>query len=96
MKRILSAIHCVLAFVLAAALQAQQTEPIAVIARHVLDGTGKQIDNGVVIVEGNRITSVGAMPANVQEACEPEARAAAERNPQRDGGKRKRVRSGLA
>jgi imidazolonepropionase-like amidohydrolase len=46
------------------ALAAQQAEPVAVIARHVLDGTGRQIDNGVVVVEGNRITSVGAMPAN--------------------------------
>ena len=45
-------------------LAAQQSEPVAVRARHVLDGTGRQIDNGVVVVEGNRITSVGALPAN--------------------------------
>ena len=50
--------------VLSPSLRAQQVEPIAVIARHVLDGTGRQIDNGVVVVEGNRITSVGALPAN--------------------------------
>ena len=50
--------------VCASVVPAQQTEPIAVRARHVLDGTGRQIDNGVVVVEGNRIKSVGALPAS--------------------------------
>ena len=50
--------------VCASVLPAQQQEAVAVRARHVLDGTGRQIDNGVVVVEGNRITSVGALPAN--------------------------------
>jgi imidazolonepropionase-like amidohydrolase len=45
-------------------LAAQQPEPVAVIARRVLDGAGRQIDNGAVVVEGNRITSVGALPAD--------------------------------
>ena len=45
-------------------LQAQQsTEPIAVTARHVIDGAGRLIENGTVVVTGNRITSVGALPA---------------------------------
>src|SRR5688572_30514663 len=44
--------------------EAQQTDAIAISARRVLDGAGGQIDNGVVVVEGNRITSVGALPAN--------------------------------
>lgn len=48
----------------ASVVPAQQAEPIAVRARHVLDGTGRQIDNGVVVVEGNRIKSVGALPAS--------------------------------
>ena len=46
-----------------AALGAQQQEPIAVTARHVIDGAGRLIDNGTVVVTGNRITSVGALPA---------------------------------
>lgn len=33
-------------------------------ARRVIDGAGRQLDNAAVIVEGNRITSVGAMPAS--------------------------------
>jgi imidazolonepropionase-like amidohydrolase len=45
------------------AVGAQQTEPIAVTARHVIDGVGRMIDNGTIVVTGNRITSVGAMPA---------------------------------
>ena len=44
-------------------LRAQQAEPVAVIARRVLDGAGRQIDNGAVVVEGNRITSVGQLPS---------------------------------
>lgn len=47
----------------ASVLAAQQPEPVALTARRVLDGTGRQIDNGAVVVEGNRITSVGALPA---------------------------------
>src|SRR5688572_14439659 len=43
---------------------AQQTEAIAISARRVLDGTGQQISNGAVVVEGNRITSVGPLPAS--------------------------------
>jgi imidazolonepropionase-like amidohydrolase len=42
----------------------QQTEAIAISARRVLDGTGQQISNGAVVVEGNRITSVGPLPAS--------------------------------
>ena len=41
----------------------QATEPIAVTARHLIDGAGRKIDNGTVVVSGNRITSVGALPA---------------------------------
>lgn len=45
-------------------LLAQQPEAIAVTARRVIDGTGRQIDNAAVIVQGNRITSVGPLPAS--------------------------------
>jgi imidazolonepropionase-like amidohydrolase len=44
-------------------LPAQQAEAIAVTAQRVLDGTGGQLSNAAVIVEGNRITSVGPLPA---------------------------------
>ena len=42
----------------------QQTETIAISAQRVVDGTGRQLDNAAVIVEGNRITSVGPLPAS--------------------------------
>ena len=58
------ALSFLLALVWAAGLRAQQAEPVAVIARRVLDGVGRQIDNGAVVVEGNRITSVGPLPAS--------------------------------
>lgn len=41
----------------------QSTEPIAISARRMIDGAGRTLDNAAVIVEGNRITSVGALPA---------------------------------
>ena len=47
-----------------AALPAQQPGAIAITAQRVLDGTGQQISNGAVVVEGNRITSVGPLPAS--------------------------------
>jgi imidazolonepropionase-like amidohydrolase len=37
-------------------------QPIAVSARHVFDGN-RMLDNATVVVEGSRITSVGALPA---------------------------------
>jgi len=45
-------------------LPAQQPEAIAISARRVIDGAGQQLDNGAVIVQGNRITSVGSLPAS--------------------------------
>jgi imidazolonepropionase-like amidohydrolase len=46
-------------------LGAQQPgDAMAVTARRVLDGTGRQLDGAFVVVEGNRITSVGPLPAN--------------------------------
>lgn len=44
-------------------LQAQQTEAVAITALRVLDGAGRQLSNAAVVVEGNRITSVGPLPA---------------------------------
>lgn len=44
------------------ALAAQQ--PVAITAQRVIDGAGRVIDRGAVIVEGRRITSVGALPAS--------------------------------
>jgi imidazolonepropionase-like amidohydrolase len=41
-----------------------QGDALAVTARRVIDGAGRQIDNGAVVVEGNRITSVGPLPAS--------------------------------
>jgi cytosine/adenosine deaminase-related metal-dependent hydrolase len=43
---------------------AQGADPVAITAQRVLDGTGKQLSNAAVIVEGNRITSVGPLPAS--------------------------------
>jgi len=45
-------------------LRAQQAEAVAVTARRVIDGAGRQLDNAAVVVEGNRITSVGPLPAS--------------------------------
>ena len=45
-------------------LQAQQPEAIAISARRVIDGAGRQVDNAAVVVQGNRITSVGPLPAS--------------------------------
>jgi imidazolonepropionase-like amidohydrolase len=42
----------------------QATEALALTARRVIDGAGRQLDNAAVIVEGNRITSVGLLPAS--------------------------------
>ena len=49
---------------LTSAVHAQQSEPIALTAQRVLDGTGRQLSNAAVVVEGNRITSVGPLPAS--------------------------------
>jgi imidazolonepropionase-like amidohydrolase len=64
MIRIGAAIHFLLACVLATTVQAQQSEPIAISARRLIDGAGRMIDNATVVVQGNRITSVGALPAS--------------------------------
>jgi imidazolonepropionase-like amidohydrolase len=53
-----------LLFLLPAVQWAQSTGSIAITARRVLDGTGQQISNGAVVVEGNSITSVGPLPAS--------------------------------
>ena len=49
-----------LAFVLATAslLPAQQT-PLAVVGAHVIPISGPEFDNGVLVVEGGKIVSVG-------------------------------------
>jgi imidazolonepropionase-like amidohydrolase len=47
----------------ATTLGAQASEPLAVSARRVIDGAGRQYDSAAVIIDGNRITSVGAVPA---------------------------------
>jgi imidazolonepropionase-like amidohydrolase len=65
MKRIGSAVGVVLVLVFALTLRAQQpSEAIAISARRVFDGAGRQLDNAAVVVEGSRITSVGPLPAN--------------------------------
>ncbi len=54
----------VLLFVASVAeVHAQQPEPVAITAQRVIDGTGQQLANAAVIVQGNRITSVGPLPA---------------------------------
>ncbi|HYJ95995.1 MAG TPA: amidohydrolase family protein [Vicinamibacterales bacterium] len=45
-------------------LSAQQPEAIAISARRVIDGAGRQVDNAAIVVQGNRITSVGPLPAS--------------------------------
>ena len=52
------------AFVAIIPLGAQQSDPVAISAQRVLDGTGQQISNAAVVIEGNRITSVGPLPAS--------------------------------
>jgi imidazolonepropionase-like amidohydrolase len=43
---------------------AQQPEAIAISARRLIDGAGNMVENATVVVQGNRITSVGALPAS--------------------------------
>ena len=43
---------------------AQPQGPVAISAQRVIDGAGRQFTNAAVIVEGNRITSVGPVPAS--------------------------------
>ena len=57
------AVSWLVTLVTAAPIGAQQPETVAITARRVVDGTGRQLDNAAVIVEGNRITSVGPLPA---------------------------------
>ena len=45
-------------------VRAQQTGAVAISAQRVFDGTGRQLSNAAVIVEGSRITSVGPLPAS--------------------------------
>jgi imidazolonepropionase-like amidohydrolase len=45
-------------------VRAQQAEAVAISAQRVFDGTGRQLSNAAVIVEGSRITSVGPLPAS--------------------------------
>jgi imidazolonepropionase-like amidohydrolase len=58
------AISWFLTLLTAAPIAAKQSEAIAITAQRVLDGTGRQLSNVAVIVEGNRITSVGPLPAS--------------------------------
>ena len=53
-----------LATALASVLPAQQPEPVAISARRVIDGAGQMVENATVVVQGNRITSVGPLPAS--------------------------------
>lgn len=53
-----------LALVSPVLLAQQAGDPVAITARRVLDGEGRQLDNATVVVEGNRITSVGPLPAS--------------------------------
>jgi imidazolonepropionase-like amidohydrolase len=57
------ALAWVLSVVPAAGL-AQQPEAIAISARRLIDGAGNMVENATVVVQGNRITSVGALPAS--------------------------------
>lgn len=47
---------------LAVATTPAPAQGVAITARRVHDGTGRVLDNATVVVEGNRITSVGARP----------------------------------
>ncbi len=65
MTSIRVALRCVGAiFIGSSIVGAQAPEAIAVSARRVIDGAGRQLDNAAVIVEGGRITSVGPLPAS--------------------------------
>ena len=64
MKRIKSAVHLLLATTLAGVAEAQQPEPIAISARRLIDGAGQMVENATVVVQGNRITSIGPVPAS--------------------------------
>ena len=55
---------CLAVSACASVLRAQQPEAIAISARRIVDGAGQQLDNAAVIVQGNRITSVGPLPAS--------------------------------
>ena len=54
----------ILALAATVSVEAQQSDPIAITAQRVIDGTGRQLQNASVIVEGNRITSVGPLPTS--------------------------------
>src|SRR5688572_2029214 len=54
----------ILALAATVTVEAQQSDPIAITAQRVIDGTGGQLQNVSVIVEGNRITSVGPLSAS--------------------------------
>ena len=62
--RTISAVLLGLALGLAGALPAQQPEAVAITARRLIDGAGRMLENATVVVEGDRITSVGALPAS--------------------------------
>ena len=62
-KIILTRFAWTVALITAATVEAQQPDPVAITAQRVLDGTGRQLPNAAVVVEGNRITSVGPLPA---------------------------------
>ena len=42
----------------------QSGEAVAITARRLIDGAGRTLDNATVVVEGNRITSVGTIPSS--------------------------------
>ena len=62
--RLLPAVSWLLTLLTAVPIGAQQSEAVAILAQRVLDGAGRQLGNAAVIVEGNRITSVGPLPAS--------------------------------
>jgi imidazolonepropionase-like amidohydrolase len=62
--RLLPAVSWFLTLVTAVPIGAQQSDAIAISAQRVLDGAGRQLNNAAVIVAGNRITSVGPLPAS--------------------------------
>jgi imidazolonepropionase-like amidohydrolase len=53
-----------LAAVVAALPLSVSAQAVAITARRVLDGTGRVLENATVVVDGNRITSVGPRPAS--------------------------------
>ncbi|MCC6316721.1 MAG: amidohydrolase family protein [Gemmatimonadaceae bacterium] len=54
---------CLLGVGLGLAVASVDAQPVAITAARVFDGAGRWIPNGAVVVEGKRITSVGALPA---------------------------------